>query len=71
MLLHLKHNAVQYVHANEPENIFLFLQDASDLMRYEQTISKLSLALAVAAGICLILLISVIALLIRRKNLDD
>ena len=48
-----------------------FLQDASDLMRYEQTISKLSLALAVAAGICLILLISVIALLIRRKNLDD
>ncbi len=48
-----------------------FLQDASDLMRYEQTISKLSLALAVAAGICLILLISVIALVIRRRNLDD
>ena len=24
--LHLKHNAVQYVHANEPENIFLFFE---------------------------------------------
>lgn len=47
------------------------LQDAADLMRYEQNINKLSLALAVAAGICFLLLICIIGLLIHRKTDDE
>lgn len=47
------------------------LQDAADLQRYEQNISKLSLLLAVSAGLSVLLLISLVYLLIRHKGNRD